>query len=67
MLTRMKVHFKDLSGSTTTQTCVAYKEGEHGLYLFGSAKEKMRNQIGYVPYERLDYVEPEESAEQEAE
>lgn len=54
----MKVHFDESANRVAEIECEAVVEGDHGLYLMSHPNDNMSNQIGYVPYERLRYVEP---------
>jgi len=51
----LKVHL-EINGENIEITCDDVKEGEHGLTLIDT--EGMNSKIGYVPYERLQYVRP---------
>jgi len=59
----MNVHFEDAEGYKKTLDCDEVKEGENGIYLI---KTPGRDQVGYVPYDRLYYVESHNSENQSA-
>lgn len=54
----MRVHFRTQSGDKETIDCESVWEGDNGLYLMNRPEEKLKHAIGYVPFEKLDYVEP---------
>lgn len=55
----MIVHFIDRSGSTHDLECTSVQEAENGIFLMSSPNHRTKHQIGYIPFERLDFVEPE--------
>lgn len=54
----MTVHLQTRSGSEETIECGAIWEADNDLYLMEAASQKPDFAIGYVPFERLDHVEP---------
>jgi len=56
----MRVHMVDRSGSGETIECESIWEADHGIYLMDTPSQNLRNAVGYVPFDRLDYVEPGE-------
>lgn len=58
-LSDMLVHLQDQSGEQQTVECTSILEGDDGLYLMASKSRKLEDAIGYVPFNRLDYAEPD--------
>lgn len=54
----MKVHFHDRGGKAHTLTCETVNEGENGVYPIGRDEHNNRTELGYIPYDKLDYVAP---------
>jgi hypothetical protein len=53
----MLVHHKDERNNNKTIQCDQLTEGDHGIHLI----DRTGSQVGYVPYESLEYVKPEDS------
>lgn len=53
----MKAHLQTQSGDHKTIECEAVWESESGLYLMERPSQKLKHAVGYVPFERLDYVD----------
>jgi len=58
LLASMKVHLVTKNGSTETIECESVWESDNGLYLMKHSTQKLDHAVGYVPFDRLDYVEP---------
>lgn len=56
----MKVHVVKQNGNHETLEAECVREAENGIYLLNGASTKLSYVTGYVPFERLDYVEPDE-------
>ena len=59
----MRVHLVDQDGNEQTIEAKYIREGNHGLYLMENTSKKVGSTSGYVPYERLSYVEGVEEEE----
>lgn len=51
---------RSISNSTEPTEYKSVWESDHGGYLVNTLSQGFRNAIGYVPFDRLDYVEPGE-------
>ena len=54
----MKVHLVDRDGTRKEYDCEYVEEGDSGIYLMSRPSSKAEFAMGYVPFDRLDYVEP---------
>lgn len=53
------VVFKDEDGDDTEQECEEFEEGEYGLELLAKSDDAHdSHQVGYIPYESLEYARP---------
>ncbi len=53
------VVFKDEDGDDREQECEEVEEGEYGLELLARSDDPNgSNQVGYIPYESLEYAQP---------
>ncbi|MFC7068983.1 hypothetical protein [Halobaculum lipolyticum] len=55
----MIVHFERRGGSEEQIKIDSVREGDHGLLLVSGSRNH-GDVVGYVPYDRLDHVEPTE-------
>ncbi len=53
------VHFERRGGSEEQIKIDSVREGDHGLLLVSGSRNH-GDVVGYVPYDRLDHVEPTE-------